>query len=313
MRQLLQSTSAYKILKGDVEKNSVAHAYMLRFEDSRNMRLALREMAKLIVRGDERVERLIDSGAYSDCREYPEEGKKLTVDIAAEIITESNIRPVEGDKKLFLLCGFEEASPAVQNKLLKSLEEPPAGVIFLLGATNEFSVLPTVKSRVRMLSVPPFTEGELTAFLARNYPALSKEERAEYAGACGGIAGDAERVIEGGYFSLLTALSVDFISAEEWDFPSLTQKLNALKQKKEFISILKIMYRDMLMYKAGAPCALLAGEAPRIKSAAAGYSAAGIMAALESITSAERDMKFNANFTMLALELLIKIKKEKNI
>lgn len=312
MRKLLKSTSAYKILLGDVAKNSVAHAYMLCFEDSRNMRLALREMAKLIVGGDERVERLIDGGAYSDCREYPEDGKKLTVDIAAEIVTESNIRPVEGDKKLFLLSGFEEASPAVQNKLLKVLEEPPAGVIFLLGAANEFSVLPTVKSRVRMLSVPPFTEEALAAFLARNYSSLSDEERAEYAGACGGIAGDAEHMIEGGYFSDLTALAVGFISAEEEDFPSLTQKLNALKQKKEFIGVLKIMYRDMLMYKAGAPHALLVREAPAIKNAAAGYTAAGAVAALESITSAERDMKFNANFAMLALELLIKIRKEKN-
>lgn len=307
MKELLRTTSAFKILSGDVKKNTVAHAYMLCLSDPVYMRLALKEMAKIIIGGDERKARLIENESFSDCKIYPEEGKKLTVDIAADIVSESNMRPVEGDKKIFIIEKFEEASPAVQNKLLKVLEEPPQGVIFLIGTLNEFSVLPTVKSRSRVLSVPPFMEKEIEELLKRLNPALSDEERAEYAGASGGIAGEAVRMTEGGYFSSLMALVKEFVSAEEKDFPLITAKLNDLKQKKEFIALLKIAFRDMLVYKAGSSDVILKAEGDWIKRVSARYTSAEIVSALEALTSAERDVKFNASFPVLALDLLIKI------
>lgn len=308
MKELLRTTSALKILSGDVKKGSVAHAYMLSMADSFYMRLALKEMAKIIVRGDERKSRLIENECFSDCRIYPEEGKKLTVDIAADVVTESNIKPIEGDKKIFIIEKFEEASPAVQNKLLKVLEEPLQGVIFLLGTVNEFSVLPTVRSRARVLSVPPFTEREIEGLLKRLDPSLADELCAEYAGASGGIAGEAVRMTEGGYFSSLMALVKEFVSAEEKDFPSLTAKLNDFRQKNEFLSLLKIAFRDMLVYKAaGVKDVILKSETDWIKNASARYSPEKIVSALEYLTSAERDVKFNASFPVLALDLLIKI------
>jgi len=307
MKSLLKTTSAYKILYNDAAKNTLAHTYMLCFADPYNMRLALKEFAKVILGGSERVDRLVENEAYSDCKIYPEEGKKLTVDIASEIVGECAIKPIEGDKKLFILSGMEDASPAVQNKLLKALEEPPEGVIFLLGAGNEYSVLPTVRSRARMLYIPPFTEEQIADTLKRNYPDLSDGEIAEYAGASGGIAGEAFRMIDGGYFASLMELSLEFISAKEEQYPSLTAKITDLKQKKEFISLLKTVYRDMLMYKSGAKRALLKREEPRIRAAAENYTAHKIVYAIERLTSAERDIKFNANFTMLALDLLINI------
>lgn len=311
MKRLLTETSAYKILYNDAAKNTLAHTYMLCFADSRNMRLALKELAKVILGGGDRVERLVENEAYSDCKIYPEEGKKLTVDIASEIVGECAIKPIEGDKKLFILIGMEEASPAVQNKLLKALEEPPEGVIFLLGATNEYSVLPTVRSRARILSVPPFTEEQVAKTLKRNYPDLSESEIAEYAGASGGIVGEAFNMIDGGYFSSLMELALQFVSAEEGNFSSITLKATDIKQKKEFITLLKTVYRDMLMYKSGARCALLKREEPRIRAAAENYTAHKIVYAIERLTSAERDIKFNANYTMLILDMLINISSAK--
>jgi len=307
MRELLRTTSAFKILSGDVKKNTVAHAYMLCFSDPVYMRSALKEMAKIIVGGGEKKERRIENETFSDCRIYPEQGKKLTVDIAGEIVSESNIKPVEGDIKIFIVEKFEEASPAVQNKLLKVLEEPPQGVVFLLGAANEFSVLPTVKSRARILSVPPFTQGEIEDFLKRNYPSLTPSVRAEYAGACGGIAGSAVQMTEGEYFSCLLSLAKEFVFAKEEDFPPLTAKLNDLKQKKEFVALLKIVFRDMLMYKSGLDEAILKADEDWIRSASVRYTPQKIVSAIEELTSAERDIKFNASFAVLALDLLIKI------
>ena len=45
---------------------------------------------------------------------------------------------------------------SAQNKLLKTLEEPPKNVHILLGATSEYPLLATLKSRVKKLEIPPF-------------------------------------------------------------------------------------------------------------------------------------------------------------
>jgi hypothetical protein len=78
--------------------------------------------------------------------------------------------PVESNKKVMMVCDFAEANTASQNKLLKLLEEPPFGVVFLLGATSAFSVLPTVLSRTARLEIFPFSDGAIEDFLTRHYP-----------------------------------------------------------------------------------------------------------------------------------------------
>ena len=168
MIELLQNTQAYRLLKRECAGNQNSHAYLLLFDDGRNLRSALKEFAKVlfsvsdIEEWDEeatekqRIAKLIDEESFSDCLFYPNEGKKLAVEDAENIREESLLSPIEGDKKVFVLGDFADANVQTQNKLLKLLEEPPKGVIFLLGATTVFPVLPTVLSRTKRLEILPF-------------------------------------------------------------------------------------------------------------------------------------------------------------
>ena len=79
----------------------------------------------------------------------------LYAEDAENIREETLLSPIEGERKLFVLGDFAEANTQTQNKLLKLLEEPPQGVIFLLGATTVFPVLPTVLSRTKKLEILP--------------------------------------------------------------------------------------------------------------------------------------------------------------
>lgn len=196
----------------------------------------------------------------------------------------------------------------MQNKLLKVLEEPPEGVRFLLGATSVYSVLPTVQSRVRKLEIPPFTEKEIISYLKRNYPDLNDAEG--YAAASGGIAGEAEKLTGGGYSEILE-YALCFAEVKEEDFPVLGIKISALKQKGEFFSFLRLVFRDALMYNLNREdCALLKSCAYRIKNISENHTAASLIASLDIIASAERDLKFNANFAMLVENVFININKE---
>ena len=178
MQALLKETNAYRLLQAEAENGQLSHAYLLDFCDSRNLRLALKTFAKLFfdcANGEEnapakrRISQLIDEENFSDCLFFPSDGKKLTVEDAEKIQEESTLSPVEGNKKLFILCDFAEANMQTQNKLLKLLEEPPQGVMFLLGATTVFPVLQTVRSRVKSLAILPFETLQVEACLKRIY------------------------------------------------------------------------------------------------------------------------------------------------
>ena len=130
MDKLISQTAAYRIFAGDKSSGRLSHAYMLYFNDSANLRNALKQFA-LVFFGcgkDDRGGRLIQSEGLTDLKVYPKPDKKLTVDAAAEIVDDAYLRPVEGDKKLYIISGFDEASALFQNPLLKILEEPPHGV-----------------------------------------------------------------------------------------------------------------------------------------------------------------------------------------
>lgn len=61
-----------------------------------------------------------------------------------------------GDAPFFIvLLHAERLLPGAANALLKSLEEPPAGYYFMLSAVHERRVLPTIRSRCIVHTLPP--------------------------------------------------------------------------------------------------------------------------------------------------------------
>lgn len=59
-----------------------------------------------------------------------------------------------GGRRVVLLYTAEALNPSAANALLKTLEEPPEGVYFILLSHHLARVLPTIRSRCRLLSLP---------------------------------------------------------------------------------------------------------------------------------------------------------------
>ena len=160
---LIKNSTAYKIFCREADAGRLAHAYMLSFEDGANLREALKIFALkyFSTAAEERCGGQIMREVYPDCKIYPEPGKKFNAEAAVALIEDSAMRPTVGEKKLYIISSFEDCSPIVQNKLLKVIEEPPAGVGFILGATTLSPVLSTILSRVRLLEIAPFTQQQI--------------------------------------------------------------------------------------------------------------------------------------------------------
>lgn len=306
MQSLLESTRAYKQLKADGERGCFSHAYLLLFDDARNLRGALKAFAKLFFDCDtprstaqERVADLIDAEIFSDCLFYPEPDKKFMVEDGERLAEECSLKPVEGDKKVFVVADFAETTVAAQNKLLKLLEEPPAGVIFLLGATTAFPVLPTVLSRVKKLEITPFETEEIAKCLAREYAdEYSQDEYLLCAATSGGTLGTAQNTLEGGAYKALTDDAFSLLLSPMHALPTLIRRIGETKRKKELFSLLRLILRDGLIVKANLKKErlFLRAEQERIAQIANRYSLSALVFAQERILQAERENVFNATF-----------------
>ena len=74
--------------------------------------------------------------------------------------------PVLSKKKIYLIDEAHMLSKAAFNALLKILEEPPTGVIFMLATTELHKIIDTVKSRCFQLFFPPIDKSRIVEHLS---------------------------------------------------------------------------------------------------------------------------------------------------
>lgn len=89
----------------------------------------------------------------------------ISVDESQEIIRKLSLKSYEGGYKVMVIWMAEEMNPQCSNKLLKILEEPPAGTVFILLCEAQDHLLPTIISRTQTLKVPRVSSDNLSSFL----------------------------------------------------------------------------------------------------------------------------------------------------
>ena len=82
------------------------------------------------------------------------EKKSISIEDARNAIEGLSIGSHRGGNRVILVYPLEMLRPDSANTLLKSLEEPPKNTIFILLADRLDRVLPTIRSRCRLLSAP---------------------------------------------------------------------------------------------------------------------------------------------------------------
>ena len=301
MRTLLRSTTAYHAARRGGE---AAHFTLVLFPDERLLRPLLKECAKAFFAAEDgsRTARLIEEESYADCIILPAAGGKLTAELAASIGEEAILRPVEGEKKLFVLDALHTAAPLVQNKLLKLLEEPPAGVYFLAGALSEHTVLPTVRSRANVIAEPPFAEEKIAAALSRTH--AGEAGIAAAAAACGGVYSAAEDLLSGGGEDFRLAARLLTADAPE----GVCREIGEAGRQTVFAAM-RLLLRDALLLCLG-QAEHASSRTAEVRAVAARYSPQALAAAQNFVTQAERELQFHANMAQAALTLSLRLKKE---
>ena len=92
-----------------------------------------------------------------------------------EVLARVHLKPFEGASSVIIFDSAELMSEEAANALLKTLEEPPPQVLILLLTADEDSILPTIRSRCRRLSLRPLPKDQLTDVLVAKYQATPEE------------------------------------------------------------------------------------------------------------------------------------------
>ena len=117
--------------------------------------------------------------------------RNISVDQVRSLARLLNNAPSMGSRRVILIDSADDLETGAANALLKNLEEPPAGAVFLLIAHAPGRLLPTIRSRCRMLRFHPLDEQDMALAMADAAPDLPPGERIAIAKSARGSPGQA--------------------------------------------------------------------------------------------------------------------------
>lgn len=118
--------------------------------------------------------RKFKGGNHPDYREIQPDGSDIKVDQIREISENLHFRPFEGRCRVIVLDGVERFREEAANAFLKSLEEPPDYVYFVLVTSDIKGLLPTIRSRCQQMAFQSLTNEDKTQILIHRF---NKEEQ----------------------------------------------------------------------------------------------------------------------------------------
>ena len=122
--------------------------------------------------------------------------RNITVDQVRDMIRRLATKPTMGERRAIIVDPADDMEKSAVNALLKALEEPPAGTYFLLIAHQPGRLLPTIRSRCRILRFASLEPGELDAVIQRDVPEADAATRAAAIAASNGSPGVALNFVE---------------------------------------------------------------------------------------------------------------------
>ena len=246
-----------------------------------------------------------------------EAGLKKDISIAQikELQQAAGLQPYEGKHRVFIIDGAEYLNEESANCLLKTLEEPPAGVLIILLTTSDVRLPLTVISRCQRIELLPAPAHAIEQALVEHWHVEPDKARALSRLCRGGIGWAVSASIDE---SLLEERSLHLAELQGLATASLEQRFDfaaslAAKFGKSRDSVVEILglwlewWRDILLVKNGCKQFVTnVGQELALSQQSESYSLAEIRNFIEAIRVSLAQLERNAN-PRLVLEVLMLI------
>jgi DNA polymerase-3 subunit delta' len=170
----------------------------------------------LAVAANDPVFRRIAAGGHADLVTlapgmiHPDTGKETQEIVVAQVRAAIEFllkTSAEGGWRVLVVDGAEAMNRNAANALLKVLEEPPKNCLILLVSHSPGRLLPTIRSRCRLLTLRTLDDAQVGKLLEVHRADLDAAERAALVGLAQGSIGRAIELADRGGVELATALN----------------------------------------------------------------------------------------------------------
>ena len=323
---IIEQRAVVTHLKNALSKNKLAQAYMLIGEAGMGKRTIAEAFAESILCENRKPGEYEHCGKCDSCHQvenhnHPdcitvthEKPNLISVDeIREQLVSDVEIKPYQGDRKVYIVPDAEMMNEQAQNAILKTLEDPPDYVVIILLVANADMMLQTILSRMIKLSLAPISDQTISEVLVRDYH-LQKYRISSIVKFARGNLGRAIEISGSEDFAddknkaaeiMKKVLKTESYQWKDW--------INALSEDKSrisfFMGLFMDWYRDVLMIKAGAGTEriMYADEAEPIKDEAERYDYEGLKNCVESIEKAQSQISAQVKPSLVLENLFIEL------
>lgn len=231
---------------------------------------------------------------HADVFHINEAREKIKVDDIVKLLSSVYVRSLSG-RKLYFVHRADMMNAQAQNKLLKTLEEPPQDVTIFLGVANSSAMLDTIKSRARTLHLDVFDEDSV--FEAMLSLGFDREMSAVAAACSEGMLGKARKIASSPQYAALYRTATDLMKRLEksTDILSLDGIVTSQEDMSGFLDVLSIIIRDMMVVQEEGSMILSKHISGDIEMLAQKYSPLALAKILIIINDTRRQLSLNVN------------------
>lgn len=243
----------------------------------------------------------------------PEKETSIGVGDIRKMRADIQIMPYSASRKVYIVPDAEKMTPAAQNALLKTLEEPPSYAVLLLLADGTSGFLPTILSRCVMLPLRPVAEKAVEECLVSRFGA-DRERARLCARFSGGSIGRASLLLENDSFAALRTKTVSFLQEIEKkdasEIAAFAREAAEGEQTRDVLDFILTWNRDLLVFRStlSTENLIFTDEVKYIKEAAQKNSWAGLQMVSEAVFRARRRLFSNVNAELTLHMMLLEIR-----
>lgn len=308
--EVISKSKAYKMVLKDKDSQRLSHTYILISEDQDYALELAKHMAIIMLDVNEKHSSIlkIQKNIHPDVILFGMESKMVVAD-AEKIVSDVFVRPFEEDSKIYILYNFDEANEETQNKLLKTIEEPPASTYFILLAKAEKKLLQTVLSRGKTVALDFIESDDIEKMLLSE--GIDEKTCKICASCAGGIFSRAFKMATDKEFIFLYQNVIDCYknmnsSRDVLKFASVFS--NKSVDKTEMADLFMLFARDLMMIKTGNGVLINnKDKISELEKIATTFSLTALYRIVEYCLQLKEDLIYNTNSTSAVDEFLLKM------
>ena len=173
---LIGNTENKETLKNMIDSNNISHSYIFSGTSGIGKFEFAKEFAQAIICLSETEPKpcnhckaceSFDNSNNPDIIIIDENEDSIKTETIKELTNNILEKPIQGNKKIYIINNSENMTKEAQNSILKTLEEPPEYAIIILITSNENLLLNTIKSRCIRIPFSRLTDNELKEYFDR--------------------------------------------------------------------------------------------------------------------------------------------------